>query len=157
MKVTEIDPPFDASGLRVGVAASQFNEFVTEGLLQGALEALRGAGGSEVTVVRVAGALELPLVVRALAESGHDCVIALGAVIQGETDHYEHVASQASAGLRAMAIETGVPVGFGLLTAREVEQARERSVPGPGNKGAEAAAAAVRAACAIRELRNSPQ
>jgi len=132
---------------------SSFNEFITAGLLQGALEALAVAGAVDPTVVRVAGSFELPVVARALAQGGHDCVIALGAVIKGETDHYEHVATQAIAGLRQVAVETGVPVALGVLTTRKVEHARARSLPGAGNKGAEAAEAAVRAADALRRLR----
>jgi len=149
----EIEGAADARGLKVGVLVSTFNEAITAGLLQGALEALAAAGADDPTVVRVPGSFELPVVARALAESGHDCVVALGAVIKGETDHYEHVATQAIAGLRQVAVETGVPVGLGVLTTRRVEQARERSRPGPGNKGAEAALAAVRTANALRRLR----
>ena len=148
----EIEGAGDASGLRVGVVVATFNEVVTAGLLQGALEALSAAGAVDPTVVRVAGSFEIPVVARALAEGGCDCVVALGAVIKGETDHYEHVATQAIAGLRQVAVETGVPVGLGVLTTRRVEQARARSLPGPGNKGAEAALAAVRAANALRLL-----
>ena len=149
----EIEGAADARGLKVGVAVSTFNEAVTAGLLQGALEALAAAGAQDPTVVRVPGSFELPVVARALAESGHDCVVALGAVIKGETDHYEHVATQAIAGLRQVAVETGVPVGLGVLTTRRVEQARARSRPGPGNTGAEAALAAVRTANTLRRLR----
>jgi 6,7-dimethyl-8-ribityllumazine synthase len=141
----------EGRGLRVGVVVSTFNEFVTAGLLEGALEALRAA--EDPTVVRVPGSFELAVVAKALAETGHDCVVALGAVIKGETDHYEHIASQTAAGLRQVAVETGVPVALGVLTTRKVEQARERSRPGPGNKGAEAVEAALRAADAIRRLR----
>ncbi len=148
----EIEGAGDASGLRVGVVVATFNEVVTAGLLQGALEALSAAGAVDPTVVRVAGSFEIPVVARALAEGGCDCVVALGAVIKGETDHYEHVATQAIAGLRQVAVETGVPVGLGVLTTRRVEHARARSLPGPGNKGAEAALAAVRAANALRLL-----
>jgi 6,7-dimethyl-8-ribityllumazine synthase len=149
----EIEGAADARGLKVGVAVASFNAFVTDGLLQGALEALAAAGAADPTVVRVPGSFELPVVARALAESGHDCVVALGAVIKGETDHYTHVATQSIAGLRQVAVETGVPVGLGVLTARTAAQARARSLPGAGNKGAEAAEAAVRAADALRRLR----
>lgn len=141
-----------ASDLKVGVAVSVFNEVVTSGLLDGALEALRQAGVEDPTVVRVPGAFELPVVAKALIEKGCDCVVALGAVIEGETDHYEHVATQAAAGLRQVAAATGVPIGFGVLTTREFTHARERSLPGPGNKGAEAAEAAVRTALLLRTL-----
>ncbi|HET7746578.1 MAG TPA: 6,7-dimethyl-8-ribityllumazine synthase, partial [Vicinamibacteria bacterium] len=99
---------------------------------------------SAIEVVGVPGAFELPLAARAAARSGRvDAVVALGAVIRGETDHYEHVARAATDGLAAVARETGVPVGFGVLTVAEEGQALARSAPGPGNKGAEAARAAV--------------
>jgi 6,7-dimethyl-8-ribityllumazine synthase len=149
----EIDADLNARSLRVGVVVSTFNEFVTAGLLEGALEELRAAGAQDPTVVRVPGCFELAVVAKALIETGHDCVVALGAVIKGETDHYEHIAAQTAAGLRQVGVETGVPVALGVLTTRRAEQALERSRPGPGNKGAEAARAAVRAADAIRRLR----
>ena len=151
----EIPLDLDGSGLKVAVAVSTFNEPVTGGLLQGALEALAEAGVADPTVVEAPGAIELPLLAKALIEAGHDAVVALGAVILGETDHYEHVATQCAAGLRQVALETGTPVAFGVLTAREVPQATERSRPGPGNKGAEAAEAAVAAANALRAIRSS--
>ena len=135
--MAEITGDFDAKGLRVGVVVSTFNEVVTAGLLSGALEALAEAGAKDPTVVRVAGSFELPVVAMGLARSGYDCVVALGAV----------------AGLRQVAVVTGVPVGFGVLTAKRLELAHERSQPGPGNKGAEAAEAAVRAAVALRRVR----
>jgi 6,7-dimethyl-8-ribityllumazine synthase len=143
------DRPAD---LRVAVVVSDFNSFVTAGLLTGALEYLEGAGVNEPTVVHVPGAFELPVVARALAASGHDCVVALGAVIRGETDHYTLVAAEAARGLQQVAVVTGVPVGFGVLAADEAEQAVERSLPGAANKGAEAAEAAVRAALTIRAI-----
>ena len=149
----EIPLDLDGSGLKVGVVVSTFNEPVTGGLLQGALAALSEAGVADPTVVEAPGAIELPLLAKALIESGHDAVVALGAVILGETDHYEHVATQCAAGLRQVSLETGAPVAFGVLTAREVAQATERSRPGPGTKGAEAAEAAVAAANALRAIR----
>lgn len=149
----EIEGAFDASSLRVGVAVSTFNASVTDGLLAGALEALAGAGATDPTVVRVAGSFELPVVARTLIEEGHDCVVALGAVVEGETDHYDHIATQTAAGLQQVAVVTGVPVAFGVLTVREAAHAVERSLPGPANKGAEAAEAVVRAADAMRRVR----
>lgn len=151
----EIQGSGDARHLKVGVVVSGFNEVVTAGLLEGALEALAAAGAVDPTVVKVPGSFELPLAARALAQGGCDCVVALGAVIKGETDHYEHVATQAIAGLQQVALETGVPVGLGVLTTRRVEEARARSLPGPGNKGAEAAMAALQTADALRRLRGS--
>jgi 6,7-dimethyl-8-ribityllumazine synthase len=154
--VAEIEGAFDARGIKVAVAVACFNEAVTAGLLAGALAALEGAGAADPTVVRVPGAFELPVVTRALAEAGYECVVALGAVIEGETDHYQHVATQAAAGLREVSIATGVPVAFGVLTSRDADLARERALPGPGNKGAEAAEAAVRTARLLRDLRGFP-
>jgi 6,7-dimethyl-8-ribityllumazine synthase len=144
-----------ARGLRVAVLRSLFNRPVTDGLVEGALEALRelGAKPGDVRVVDVPGAFELPLVAQAAARSRRfDAVIALGAVIRGETDHYDHVAREAAAGIAAVSRETGVPVAFGVLTVREEEQATRRSLPGPENKGAEAARAVVLTVQALREV-----
>lgn len=141
---------FDASGLRVGVAAATFNAEITNGLLDGALSVLDDA---EVTVVRVPGSFELPLIARTLIEAGCDAVVAIGAVVLGETDHYEHIARETARGLQDVMLATGVPVAFGVLTVRDVEHARERSLPGPGNKGTEAAESAVRTARLLSELR----
>jgi 6,7-dimethyl-8-ribityllumazine synthase len=138
------------------VVRARFHPEVADGLLFGALDALRQMGAAEeaVTVVDVPGAFELPLAARAAAGCGRfDAVIALGAVVRGETDHYEHIAREASAGVAAAARETGVPVGFGILTVGDLAQARARSAPGEGNKGAEAARAAVAMVHALRQLR----
>ena len=135
-----------ARGLRIAVLRSLFNGGITDGLVTGARAALdeMGADARRVRVFDVPGAFELPLAARAAALSGRfDAVIALGAVIEGETDHYEHVAREAASGLAAVARETGVPVAFGVLTVREAAQAERRAAPGPENKGAEAARAAV--------------
>ncbi len=147
----EIAPKADGAGMRVGVVVSSFNAPITDGLLAGALARLEEAGVEHVTVVRVSGALEIPVIAGALA-ARHDAVVAIGAVIEGETDHYHHVATQSVAGLMEVSTGTGVPVGNALLTVRDVRHARERSVPGPGNKGAEAAEAALVAAQAIAQL-----
>ena len=149
----EVDGDLDGRDLKIGVAVASFNAFVTEGLLQGARAALAAAGVADPVVVRVAGSFELPVAARALVAAGCDAIVALGAVIKGETDHYDHVATQAIAGLQQVAVQTGVPVALGVLTARKAEQARARSRPGPGNKGAEAADAALQAANALRRLR----
>jgi len=135
-----------ARGLRIAVLRSLFNRAVSDGLLAGARAALTemGAEESRIVVFDVPGAFELPVAARAAALSGRfDAVIALGAVIEGETDHYEHVAREAASGLAAVARETLVPVAFGVLTVREAAQAERRAAAGPENKGAEAARAAV--------------
>ena len=152
MNITEVGGSGEGGRLlRVGVAMAEFNAFITEALLQGCLDALADLGVSDVTVARVAGALEVPLVCRRLARD-HDAVVAIGAVIEGETDHYVHVATQASAGIGRVALDTGVPVGNAMLTVRDAEHARARSLPGPSNKGYEAAQAAVRAVRVLDEL-----
>jgi 6,7-dimethyl-8-ribityllumazine synthase len=135
---------------------STFNAVVVDGLVRGAQEALRamGARPADMTTVDVPGAFELPVAAAVAARSGRwDAVVALGAVIRGETDHYEHIAREAAAGLAAVARETGVPVGFGVLTVADVGQARARSLPGPENKGAEAARAAVAMVHVLRKLK----
>ena len=141
----------DVTGLRVGVVRSLFNASVTDGLLAGALEWLDGAGVESVTVVDVPGAFELPVAAAALC-ADHDAVVALGAVIAGETDHYEYVARSACDGLMRVMLDHGVPVGLGLLTVRDPDHAITRSAPGPDNKGAEAAAAATVTAALLRDL-----
>lgn len=128
------------------VVASRFNETVTRKLVTGALEALAGAGWKRdrVDVVWIPGAFELPLAVdRALATGRYRMAVALGAVIRGETPHFEYVASAAAQGLREVSVRSGVPVGFGVLTCDTEEQALARAGGDAGNKGAEAAASAV--------------
>jgi 6,7-dimethyl-8-ribityllumazine synthase len=150
--MAERDRDASAADLRVAVAVADFYADISAGLLSGAMEVLRRSGAEDPTVVRVAGAFELPIVVERLIAAGHDCVIALGAVILGETDHYEHIATQCAAGLQRVALDTGVPVAFGVLTVRDREHAVRRSDPGPGNKGAEAAEAAIRTVNLLRRL-----
>ncbi len=135
--------------------SSAFNAPVVQGLVAGALEALAemGVQDSAVRLIEVPGAFELPLVAQAAARTRRfDAVVALGAVIRGETDHYEHVAREAASGLAVVARETGVPVAFGVLTVRSEAQAVKRATAGPHNKGAEAARAAVATACVLRSL-----
>lgn len=145
-----------ARGLRVALLRSRFNAEVVEGLVEGARAALvdMGLSARGLTVLDVPGAFELPLAAHAAASSGRfDAVVALGAVIRGQTDHYEHVAREATSGLAEAAVATGVPVGLGVLTVRDETQARQRAAPGPGNKGAEAARAAVAMVHLLRGLR----
>jgi 6,7-dimethyl-8-ribityllumazine synthase len=157
MKATPARTP-DARGLKVALLHAAFNAEIVRGLLDGARAALKdlGAADKDVEVVEVPGAFELPLAARAAAYYGRfDAVVALGAVIRGETDHYDHVAREAAAGLSAVARETMVPVGFGVLTVEKEAQARERAKPGPGNKGAEAARAAIAMVHVLRGLRGT--
>ena len=137
----------DARGLKIAVLHAAFNEEIVSGLVEGARAALRemGAAEKDIHVVEVPGAFELPLAARAAAQYGRfDAVVALGAVVRGETDHYEHVAR-----------ETMVPVGFGVLTVEKEAQARERSAAGPENKGVEAAKAAIIMVHVLRNLRGT--
>jgi 6,7-dimethyl-8-ribityllumazine synthase len=141
--------------LRIALVASRFNEAVVERLVAGAVEALvaRGALRSTLELVRVPGAFDLPPVVRRIAESGrYDAVVALGAVIRGETAHFDYVAGECAAGLARVADETGVPVAFGVLTTENEEQALERAGGSEGNRGADAVHAAIELANLLRKL-----
>lgn len=142
----------DASDLRVCVVRSLFNRPVTDGLLDGALALLDEADAHDVTVIDVEGAFEAPLVAQKMIQSGCDAVVVLGAVVEGETDHYEHIAHRASEGLMRVMLDTGVPVGFGMLTVRESAHAYARSAPDEKNKGREAAEAAVRTANLLKKV-----
>ena len=147
--MTEFRGEASAGGRRVAVAVARFNELVTRKLLDGALEGLRALGVADeaVDVAWVPGAFELPVAARRLAASGtYDAVICLGAVIRGETPHFDHVAGQAAAGIREAAAATGVPVIFGVLTTETLEQALARAGGDHGNKGWDAAAAALEVA-----------
>lgn len=146
----------DGQGLRVGVAVARFNDFVTRPLLTGALETLarHGVQDAAITVAWVPGAFELPVIAKAMAQSGrYDAVICLGAVIRGETDHYEMVAGQAASGIAAVGLETGVPAIFGVLTADNMDQAVNRAGGKAGNIGSNAAAAAVETARLLQAIR----
>ncbi len=135
--------PVSAEGLRVGVVTAIFNETITSGLKAGAVQVLEESGATDVIVVDVPGAFELPLMAQRLALRGCDAVVCLGAVVEGDTDHYEHVAHRASEGLMRVQLDTGIPIAFGMLTTRDAEAAIARSRPGPDNKGREAALPAI--------------
>jgi 6,7-dimethyl-8-ribityllumazine synthase len=141
-----------AAGLRVGVVTAMFNDRITSGLRSGAVEFLEEAGASEIIEVDAPGAFEIPLMAQRLAGAGCDAVVCLGAVIEGDTDHYEHIAHRASEGLMRVQLDTGIPISFGILTVRNVEAAVARSKPGKTNKGREAAVAAVIAANTLRRF-----
>lgn len=145
----------NARDLRIAVVASRFNEYIVESLVKGAFEALIRLGASErdITVVRVPGAWDLPLVVDKLCQSRrYDAIVALGAVIRGATPHFDYVAGDCSRGLATAAQASGVPVAFGVLTTDTVEQALERAGTKAGNKGADAAVTAVEMARLLRQL-----
>jgi 6,7-dimethyl-8-ribityllumazine synthase len=138
--------PVDGRGRRIAICVARFNDLVTERLRTGARDALTAAGVAADAIVDlwVPGAFELPLAARWAAESGRfDAVVALGAVIRGGTDHYEHVCTQTSRGLVEVQLRTGVPIGFGLLTCADLDQALARAGGSDGNKGADAAQAAL--------------
>jgi 6,7-dimethyl-8-ribityllumazine synthase len=145
----------DGSGMRIALACGRFNDLITDRLLAGAADALsrHGVDDGSVTVVWAPGAFELPLVARQLAASGEfDAVVCLGAVIRGATGHYEQVANQAASGIQQVALETGIPVIFGVLTTENIEQAVERAGTKSGNKGAEAAVSAIEMVDLLRQL-----
>ncbi len=153
--MTELMGAQTAAGYRFAIVVSRFNEAITQGLLRGAQAALREAavGESDVTVVHVPGAFEIPSAAMKIAETGRfDAVICLGCLIKGDTMHFEYIASAASHGIMDAAAATGVPIAFGVLTTMTDEQAEERSADGPANKGREAALAAVEMATLFRAL-----
>jgi len=145
----------DAAGMRLTIVASRFNDSVTKPLLEGALDGLRehGLDPSDVPVVWVPGAYEIPLVAQRLAGAGDvDAVVCLGAVIRGGTPHFDYVAGQCAAGVTRVALDTGVPVIFGVLTTDDVDQAMERAGGSEGNKGREAALTAIEMVDLLRQL-----
>ncbi|MFT9847478.1 6,7-dimethyl-8-ribityllumazine synthase [Aneurinibacillus sp. REN35] len=134
------------TGLRIGIVVGRFNEFITGKLLSGALDAFKRHGVEEdnVEVAWVPGAFELPLIVKKMAESGkYDAVVALGTVIRGSTPHFDYVCNEAAKGIASIGLSTGVPSIFGVLTTDTIEQAIERAGTKAGNKGWEAATAAI--------------
>lgn len=137
---------FDAGKARFGIAVSRFNGFIVENLLAGALDTLKrhGVKDAAIEVVHAPGAYELPLVVQAMAKSGrYEAVIALGCVIRGATPHFDYVAGENAKGMASVALQTGIPVINGVLTTDSIEQAIERAGTKAGNKGADAAMAAI--------------
>lgn len=151
--VKVIEGKLDASKLKVGIVVSRFNELVSKGLLDGALDCLKRHGAKEanLSVVWVPGSLEIPLVAKKIAKK-YDAVICLGAVIRGATPHFEYVASEAAKGVAKVSLESGVPVIFGILTTDNLEQALERAGAKPGNKGFAAALSAIELANLSEEL-----
>ena len=149
-----IEGNLSAEGRSFGLVASRFNDFVVKSLLEGAMEAIRRHGGGAVDVVWVPGSHEIPVVARELALSGrYDAIICLGAVIRGATAHFDYVAGGAAGGISNVALETGVPVIFGVITTETIEQAIERAGTKMGNKGFEAAVSAMEMADLMAKLR----
>lgn len=150
-----IEGTLSASGLRIALLVARFNSFITERLLEGATDQLvrSGAEPGEITVVRVPGAFEMPGVLRRLADCGRfDAIVCLGAVIRGGTPHFDYVSSEVTKGIAHVVSEGKVAVGFGVLTTDTIEQAVERAGTKAGNKGAEAAMAAVEVASIYKQL-----
>jgi 6,7-dimethyl-8-ribityllumazine synthase len=144
--VKTIEADMIVRGARFGLLVARWNGFVVESLLEGAIDALvrHGAAQSDLQIVRVPGAFEMPIAAQKMAASGHyDAIIALGAVIRGGTPHFEYVAGEATKGMAQVSLQTGMPLTFGLLTVDSIDQAIERSGTKAGNKGAEAAMSAI--------------
>ena len=150
-----LEGTYHAEGMRVGIVASRFNEFITNKLLEGALDMLRrhGAAESDIDVAWVPGAFEIPLAARKMAASKkYDAIICVGAVIRGATSHYDYVCSEVTKGVAQAGLITGVPVIFSVLTTETIEQAVERAGTKAGNKGANGAMAAMEMASLLHQL-----
>ncbi len=154
----EYEGTLDARGMRMAIVAGRFNDHVTNPLLAGAHDAFAALGLADVPVVWVPGAFEIPVVARHLAVSGAvDAVVCLGAVIRGDTPHFDYVAGECAAGIQRVAVDTGVPIVFGVLTTDDLEQALARAGGAEGNKGAEAARTAVEMVDLLRRLPTGPR
>lgn len=141
-----IEGTLEAKDFRFGLIVSRFNSFISDRLLEGAVDTLvrHGADSEQMTVVKVPGAFELPLIAKKMADSGkYDALICLGAVIRGGTPHFEYVSSEMTKGIASVSLQSGLPIAFGVLTTDSVEQAIERAGTKAGNKGVEAAMSAI--------------
>lgn len=150
----------DARGLKLAIVVARFNSFITDRLLEGTLDAIRRTGGDPEAAeqFRVPGSWEMPVTVAALARSKRfDAIICLGAVIRGDTPHFDYVAGNAASGLGSLATETGVPIAFGILTTNTVEQAIDRAGAKSGNKGFDAAMTAIEMANLLRTIREGSE
>ena len=150
-----IEGKLEAKGLKIAIVASRFNDFIVDRLIGGAVDCLvrHGADKGDLTIIRTPGAFELPVICKRLAQSGKfQGIIALGAVIRGATPHFEYVAAEASKGLAHVALDSGLPIGFGLLTTDDLEQAIERAGSKAGNKGAEAALSVLESARVLQQI-----
>jgi 6,7-dimethyl-8-ribityllumazine synthase len=155
MTIRTIEGALTAHNARFCLVVSRWNGFVVESLLAGAIDALKrhGAGEQDITVVRLPGAFEMPLVLERIAAKGeYDAIVALGAVIRGGTPHFEYVAGECVKGMAHVSLKHGVPIAFGVLTVDSIEQAIERAGTKAGNKGAEAAMSAIEMVNLLRQL-----
>ena len=154
MAIASFQGSLAAADLRIGVVVSRFNSFITEELAKGALRVLaeRGCPEKNILLVRVPGAWELPLAAKFLTATC-DAIIAIGAVIRGDTPHFDYVAGGAADGLNRVSLDTGVPIAFGVLTTNDMQQAMDRAGGKSGNKGAEAAEVAIELANLARQLK----
>jgi len=144
-----------AKGLKFGIVASRFNDFICGKLIEGSLDALKRSGGDDnnISIVRVPGAFEIPLAAKKLAQSGDfDAIICLGAVIRGATPHFEYISAEVSKGIAAATLDTGIPIAFGVITSDTLEQAIERAGSKSGNKGWDAAISAIEMANLFKML-----
>lgn len=158
MAYKTIEGKLDASGLKFAIVVARFNSFITERLLGGAIDGLvrHGAKEDEIDVVRVPGSWELPLAVSEVAKTGkYNAILCLGAVIRGDTPHFDYVAGEATKGVSQVSMQTGVPVAFGVLTTNTVEQAVDRAGAKQGNKGFDAAMTAIEMANVLQRLRGN--
>ncbi|HUQ51284.1 MAG TPA: 6,7-dimethyl-8-ribityllumazine synthase [Gammaproteobacteria bacterium] len=154
-RIKAFEGDFNARGLRFGIVASRFNDFIVDRLLDAAVGTLlkHGVAPGDIEVVRVPGAFETPLAIKKLATSRRfQALIALGCVIRGGTPHFEYVAGEATRGIGQVGLSEQIPIGFGLLTVETIEQAIERAGTKAGNKGADAALAAIQMATVLRQL-----
>lgn len=153
--ITTIAGQLDARGLKIAIVAARFNDFIVDRLVGGAIDYLErhGLDPASLVLVRVPGAFELPLICRKLVKTQtYDGIVALGAVIRGATPHFDYVCSEASKGIAQTMLESGIPIGFGLLTCESIEQAIERAGSKAGNKGVEAAAAMLETVRVLEQL-----
>ena len=152
--VRTIEGDLQGQGLKVAIVASRFNSFITDRLVEGALDALRRHGVQEkdITLVKVPGSFELPLAVRRASAGKVDAVIALGALIRGGTPHFDYLSAEVTKGIAQVTLDSGVPVSFGVLTTDTLEQAIERAGTKSGNKGFEAASSAIEMAKLLRQM-----
>jgi len=150
-----IEGKLDAKGLRVGLLVSRFNSFISDRLVEGAIDGLlrHNAEKDDITIVRVPGAFEIPPAAQQMAKSGRfDAIVCLGAVIRGATPHFDYVSAEVTKGVASVSMESGIPVAFGVLTTDTIEQAIERAGSKAGNKGFDAAMAAIEMANLYRAL-----